>query len=139
MEKYLKIPTSDWFEINWVLNWKEESEKLIIFVHGLTWYGWEAHYVCWKDYFTEKWFDVLRFDFYGGWEKNRTLQESTMEDIRKFEKNNFLGSSFWLPVSRKKVYSRWWETYIYIMRWKIYGSFFSNVWRKKTKPFWVLK
>jgi len=109
MEKYINIPTSDWFEIKWILNWKEKSDKLIIFVHGLTWYGWEAHYVCWKDYFIEKWFDVLQFNFYGGGEKNRTLQESTisshardLEDIwRYFQKEYngvyFVAHSLWCP------------------------------------------
>lgn len=109
MEKYIKIPTQDWFEIDWVLNWKEKNDKLIIFVHGLTWYGWEAHYVCGKDYFIEKWFDILRFNFYGWWKKNRTLQESSitshaldLEDIleyfeQDYQEINFISHSLWCP------------------------------------------
>ena len=109
MEKYITIPTSDSFEINWVLNWKEKSEKLIIFVHGLTGYQDEAHYVCGKNYFVEQGYEVLRFNFYWGWEKNRTLQESSiythardLDDILRYFENeyqeiHFVGHSLWCP------------------------------------------
>jgi len=116
MEKYIQIPTSDWFEINGVLNWKEESDKLIIFVHGLTWYGWEAHYTCGKNFFVEYWYEVLRFDFYWGWENNRTLQESSisthardLEDILKYFENDYrdiylVAHSLWWPSIIKMKY-----------------------------------
>ncbi len=78
MEKYIKIPTSDWFEINGVLNWKEESNKLIIFVHGLTWSMNEAHYYCAKEYFIKKWYNVFRFNLYTDGEKTRKLKNTTI-------------------------------------------------------------
>lgn len=80
MEKYITMPTSDWFEIRWILNSKEKSDKLIIFVHGLTWYSHEAHYVCGKDYFIDEWYDVLRFNLYHWWEKNRKLRSCSIDD-----------------------------------------------------------
>gem|GEM_PF-4912576 len=36
MEKHLNIPTSDGFEIQGILNWKKKSQKLLIFIHGLS-------------------------------------------------------------------------------------------------------
>ena len=86
MEKFMKIPTSDWFEISGILNWQESSDKLIIFVHGFTWNMWEAHYYCAKEYFTEKWYDVFRFNLYTDGDKTRKLNTCTVkthsEDIK---------------------------------------------------------
>lgn len=95
MEKYIKIPTSDGFEINWVLNWKEKSDKLIIFVHGLTGSMHEAHYYCAKEYFISRWYDVFRFNLYADGEKTRKLKNTSIKlhgkDIEKvldyFENN----------------------------------------------------
>ena len=79
MEKYFTLPTPDWYEINWVLNWKGTSDKLIIFVHWLTGSMNEAHYYCAKNYFTERWYEVVRFNLYTDWEKTRKLKNTTIK------------------------------------------------------------
>lgn len=83
MEQYFILSAPDGFEINGVLNWKEKSDKLVIFCHGLTWYGAEAHYVYGKDFFVNKWYEVVRFDYYNGGEKNRKLKSCSIDDHAK--------------------------------------------------------
>jgi len=78
MEKYITIPTSDWFEIKWVLNWEEKYEKLIIIVHGLTGSMTEAHYYAAKEYFVWKWFEVFRFNLYTDWKNTRKLNSCSV-------------------------------------------------------------
>ncbi len=80
METYIKIPTTDWLEIKWVLNSKEKSDKLIIFVHGLTGSMTEAHYYAAKEFFISKWYDVYRFNLYAGWETTRDLHTCSIKD-----------------------------------------------------------
>lgn len=80
MEKYFTLPTPDWLEIHWVLNSKETSGKLIIFVHWLTGSMNEAHYYCAKNYFTERWYEVARFNLYTDWEKTRKLKNATIKN-----------------------------------------------------------
>ncbi len=80
MEKYITIPTADGFEISGVLNWEEKSDKLLIFVHGLTGSMTEAHYYAAKEYFVKKWYTVFRFNLYTGWESKRQLHSSTIAD-----------------------------------------------------------
>lgn len=80
MEKYITIPTSDGFEISWVLNWKKKTNKLIIFVHWLTWSMTEAHYYAGKEYFIDKWFEVFRFNLYTDWNNTRKLNNSSVKD-----------------------------------------------------------
>ena len=75
MQKYIKIPTSDWFEINGVLNWKEKSDRLIIFCHGFQCDMNKHIFYNWAQFFTEKWFHTFRFNFYGPWSKNRRLHD----------------------------------------------------------------
>lgn len=79
MEKYVKIPTIDSFEIQWILNYKEKSDTLIIFVHGFTGSMSEAHYYCAKEYFIEKWYDVFRFNLYTSVEKTRKLRDCSVK------------------------------------------------------------
>lgn len=87
MEKYIRIPTSDNFEIKWIWNSKEKSDTLIIFVHGFTWSMWESHYYNAKEYFTEKWYDVFRFNLYTDWKITRKLRNCSVkvhsQDIRE--------------------------------------------------------
>jgi len=73
MEHYFTIPTPDWFEIQWVLNWKNKSEKLIIFCHGFQ--GKLNRHIFHNaaQYFPEKWYHSFRFNFYDAWAKNRKL------------------------------------------------------------------
>jgi len=75
MEKYINIPTSDWFEIKWILNWKEKSDRLIIFCHGFQGKLNRHLFHNWAWYFTDKWFHTFRFNFYDSWEKNRKLHQ----------------------------------------------------------------
>jgi len=78
MEKYIKISTEDWFEIKGILNLKEKSDILIIFVHGFTGSMWEAHYYSGKEYFTQKWYDVFRFNFYSGTDRSRKMRDCSV-------------------------------------------------------------
>ena len=80
MEKYITIPTSNGCEISWVLNWTSNTQKLIVMVHGLTWSMSEAHYYAAKEYFTQKWYAVFRFNLYGGREKNRQLHTTSIRE-----------------------------------------------------------
>lgn len=79
MEKYIKIPTPDGFEINGVLNSKTNSDKLIIFVHGFTGSMNEAHYYCAKEYFVQKRYDVFRFNLYTDWKNTRKMRDCSVE------------------------------------------------------------
>jgi len=53
MEKYIKISTTDDMMIPGILNSKQSSSKLVIFVHGLTGSSTEAHYYAGYKYFNE--------------------------------------------------------------------------------------
>jgi len=79
MEQYIRIPTSDGFQIKGILNWKEKSDRLVIFVHGLTWYMFEAHYYAGKEFFVDHGFEVFRFNFYDGAEYYRDLKTSSIQ------------------------------------------------------------
>lgn len=78
MEQYINIPTSDGLEIRWILNQKQETNALIIFVHGFTWSTNEAHYVGARDYFTDLWFATYRFSLYHSSDSCRKLHTSTI-------------------------------------------------------------
>lgn len=80
MEQYYTIPTSSGFEINGILNWKEDTDKLIVFIHGFTGSTNEAHYVAARDYFTQRGYAVFRFSLYHGKESCRKLHTSTVAD-----------------------------------------------------------
>lgn len=80
MEQKIAIPTLDWYEIPWLLNWEQDTNKCIVFFHGLTGSMSEAHYYEAKEYFVEKGFAVLRFNLYSGWDTTRELHESTIRD-----------------------------------------------------------
>lgn len=110
MEKYINIPTFDWFEIKWILNWKEKSDKLIIFVHGFKWSMNEAHYICAKDYFLNKWYDIFRFNLYNQWDSYRKLHETSvfehstdMQNVlsyfeKQYQKISIIGHSLGCPT-----------------------------------------
>lgn len=79
MEKKIQIKTSDNYIINGVLNLKNKSKKLIIFVHGLTGHKNEHHFFNSAKYFTEKGFETFRFDLYSGGENCRRLRNCTIK------------------------------------------------------------
>ena len=66
MEEIIVLETSDNFKIYGTLNRQNESDKLIIFVHGITGHQNEHHYFNAVQFFNEKGFDVFRFNLYGG-------------------------------------------------------------------------
>lgn len=96
MEKNLVIPTADNHNIYGVLNWKESSWKLVIFVHGFTGNSREAHYYNGKEFFVEKGYEVCRFDLYSGWEKARKLHETSVSEHA-------------LDISKVLEYFSWYE------------------------------
>lgn len=79
MEKSVKIKTKDNHIIYGTLNApKKKSDKLIIFVHGLTGYQNEHIYYNAVKFFNKKGFAVFRFDFYSAEKKARKLSECTI-------------------------------------------------------------
>jgi hypothetical protein len=145
METYIKIPTSDWFEINWILNSKKESSTLLVFVHGFTGNMWEAHFYCAKEYFTKKWYDVYRFNLYTSWGKTRKLKDCSVRDhsldiwivadyFSQYKEIIFIGHSLAWPclsgvtgfVSNVKKIILWDPAY----DMKITEESFYNEWKK---------
>jgi len=78
MEQHISIPTTDNFEVHGILNWAKKSERLVIFVHGLSGDMYEPHYYAGKQYFTQYSYEVFRFNFYDGRDTNRDLAESSI-------------------------------------------------------------
>jgi len=114
MEKYYTIPTSDGFEIKWILNSKEKSDKLIIFVHWFTGSTNESHYVWARDYFTERWFTTFRFSLYHWSNTCRKLHHSSVKDhnIDTQSVINYFSKDY------KKIYLVWhslgWPSIIWV-------------------------
>lgn len=79
METYYSIPTSDGFEIKWVLNSQTNSQRLVIFVHGFTGSMSEAHYYCAKEFFISRGYDVFRFNLYTDGENTRKLRDCSIK------------------------------------------------------------
>ena len=109
MEKYIKISTTDDMVISGILNSKQSSSKLVVFVHGLTGSSTEAHYYAGYKYFNEVWFDTFRFKLYAGWDHSRTLETSSIAkhaiDTQKvleyfagiYDEVYVVGHSLWWP------------------------------------------
>lgn len=95
MEKELSIVSNWGFEISGLLA-NQESSRLIIFVHWLSWSMTEAHYFSAKEYFTKRGFWVFRFNLYASWENYRKLETSTINDHSKdiFNVLTFFASEF---------------------------------------------
>lgn len=79
MEQHINIPTTDGFELPGILNSKQKSHKLLLFVHGFTGSMTEAHYYCAKEYFTQRWYDVFRFNLYTDGEQTRKLRDCSVK------------------------------------------------------------
>jgi len=80
MEKEIKIKTQDKHIIYGVLNeLGNKSDKLIIFVHGLTGYKNEHIYYNAVKFFNNKGFSVFRFDLYSDQNKARLLSQCTIK------------------------------------------------------------
>lgn len=79
MEKVLKIPTTDRHIIYGTLNTdRKSSNRLIIFVHGLTGHQNEHTYFNAARLFPKNGFATFRFDLYSGEKKARSLTNSTI-------------------------------------------------------------
>ncbi len=55
------------------------SDKIVILAHGLTGHKNEYIHITATDFFTQKGYDVLRFDFYSDGDNTRKLDETTLE------------------------------------------------------------
>ena len=83
MEDQIQIKTNDDHLIEGVLNSKQKSNKLIIFVHGLTGHKNEHHFFNAVKYFTSKGFDTFRFDLYSYIDKGRKLRDCSIKTHSK--------------------------------------------------------
>ncbi len=80
METQFSIPTTDGHLVYGTHNHAEsKSDRAIILVHGLTGYQYEQHYMRAVPYFTERGFDVIRFDAYCDLPQGRKLVDSSIE------------------------------------------------------------
>jgi len=77
MEENIQIKTEDGKIIYGTLN-ACKSDKLLIFVHGLTGSQEEHHYLNAVPFFNENKFNTFRFDFYSRKPGSRTLSESSI-------------------------------------------------------------
>ncbi len=92
MQKEIQINTKDDHIIYGTLDSKQNSDTLLIFVHGLSGHKDEHHYFNAVPYFTEKNFDTFRFNFYTREPHSRLLSESSLtthSDDLKLVINNF--------------------------------------------------
>jgi len=79
MQKDLIIKSRDKkFKIYGVLDQKHKTNKLIIFVHGLTGHKNEHHFYNAAKFFTDKKFATFRFDLYTGKKGGRRLENCTI-------------------------------------------------------------
>ncbi len=109
MEKVIEIKTQDKHIIYGTLNFKVKSDKLIIFVHGLTGNKNEHIFFNGYKYFNLNGYDTFRFDLYTDSKLGRTLLECTIdthaEDVStvldyfsgKYKKIYLVGHSFGGP------------------------------------------
>ncbi len=83
MEKEIKIKTPDDHIIYGTLNQFDKTEKLIIFVHGLTGNQNEHHFYNSAKFFPNKGYATFRFDLYTCMDKARSLTDSTIKQHSK--------------------------------------------------------
>lgn len=80
MEKQIQLKTKDSFTIYGHLNSSKKTDKLIIFVHGLTGNQTEHHYNNAPRYFNDKGYDTFRFDLYSPRENARQISEVSIKN-----------------------------------------------------------
>lgn len=83
MEKNVKIKTDDNHIIYGVLNYQQETDKLIIFVHGLTGHKNEHQFYNAARFFPNHGFATFRFDLYSGEKQGRRLENCTIQTHTK--------------------------------------------------------
>lgn len=79
MEQNIKIKTPDNHIIYGILNYQQKTNKLIIFVHGLTGHKNEHQFYNAAKFFPAHGFTTFRFDLYSGEEKGRTLSNCNIK------------------------------------------------------------
>ena len=79
MEKNIKLKTDDNHLLYGVLNKEGKTDKLIIFVHGLTGHKNEHHFYNAARFFPKNGFATFRFDLYSGEKKGRLMSECTID------------------------------------------------------------
>lgn len=79
MEKDIAIKTKDDHIIYGTLNFKEKTNDLIIFVHGLWWHRNDHLFYNAAKFFPANNFATFRFNLYSGEEKWRCLTDCTLE------------------------------------------------------------
>lgn len=109
MEKEINIKTKDGHIVYGTLNWMNKTDKLIIFVHGLTGHKDEHIFYNAAKFFPQKGIATFRFDLYNGNKKGRRLSECTIhthaEDVnavvvyfaKKFKRIYLIGHSLGAP------------------------------------------
>ncbi len=81
MEKQIHIETSDDHIIYGTLNFAlKDSDKLIIFVHGLSGHQNEHIFYNAARFFPQNGFSTFRFDLYSGESKGRILSKTSIKD-----------------------------------------------------------
>ncbi len=65
----------------------EDTQKAVILCHGLTGHMYEHQYMLARSYFTERGYDVIRFNFYGDEPDSRRITDCTValhaEDLKE--------------------------------------------------------
>jgi pimeloyl-ACP methyl ester carboxylesterase len=110
MEKLMEIKSLQNHFISGTLNYKNESDKLIIFVHWLTGNQNEHFFFNAAKFFPENWFSTFRFDLYSN---ERPLSKTTVK-----EHSQDLSSVIeYFKTRYKKIYlvwhSLWWPTVLW--------------------------
>lgn len=81
MEKQIKLKTSSGVAIHGIVNSTKKTDKLIIFVHGLTGHMNEHHYINAPAYFNPHGYDTFRFNLYSNSNKRQLSEVSVREHI----------------------------------------------------------
>lgn len=80
MEKEFILDASDGAKIYGVLNYIKGNKGVIVVAHGLTGHKNEHHFFNAVKFFSQKGFDVVRFDFYNGEKGGKSLTTCSIED-----------------------------------------------------------
>lgn len=86
MEEHIEIPGVDAHIIKGMLGKAEDSEKLIIFVHGLTGRMNEHHYLLAPKFFNPQGYSTFRFDFYSTKPGRRLMDSSISTHVEDLER-----------------------------------------------------
>ncbi len=87
-EEVFSLPLGDGFTLYGRINRPaQKADKAVVLCHGLTGHLYEHHYQVAKNFFTERGYDVYRFNFYGEERNARNITHCTValhaEDLNK--------------------------------------------------------